>query len=75
MENQVNGNQFRDEEIVIMSHWDKKNEGLRRDEDQKCFAAKARPEWDFRYFSKAAAFSLERKATNVSIRQGRYLEV
>jgi len=26
MESQVNGNQFRDEEIVIMSHWDKKND-------------------------------------------------
>ena len=26
MENQVNGNQFRDEEIVIMSHWDKNKE-------------------------------------------------
>ncbi len=26
MENQINSNQFRDEEIVIMSHWDKKNE-------------------------------------------------
>ena len=26
MENQNNGNQFRDEEIVIMSHWDKKEE-------------------------------------------------
>jgi len=26
MENQVNGNQFREDEIVIMSHWDKKNE-------------------------------------------------
>ncbi len=26
MENQVKGNQFRDEEIVIMSHWDKNKE-------------------------------------------------
>jgi hypothetical protein len=26
MENQFNGNQFREDEIVIMSHWDKKNE-------------------------------------------------
>jgi len=25
MENQFNANQFRDKEIVIMSHWDKKN--------------------------------------------------
>jgi hypothetical protein len=30
MENQVNGNQFRDEEIVIMSHWDwRSGEGVK----------------------------------------------
>jgi len=26
MKNQLNANQFRKDEIVIMSHWDKKNE-------------------------------------------------
>ncbi len=42
---------------------------------QKCLAANARPEWDFRCFSKAAAFSLERKAKAFSICQGLNLDV
>jgi len=43
--------------------------------DQKCRTAKARPEWDLRYFSNSAAFSRERNAMAVSIRQGRNLAV
>jgi hypothetical protein len=45
------------------------------EKSQKCFLAKALPEWLLRYFSKATAFSLERKAKAFSIRKGRNLEV
>jgi len=42
---------------------------------QKCFFAKARPDWLLRYFSKAAPLDLSRKATAVSIRQGANFDV
>lgn len=50
------------------------NEKARRLMRQKCLFAKARPEWVLRYFSKASALSLSRKATAVWMRQGRDFE-
>lgn len=42
---------------------------------QKCFFAKARPEWGLRYFSKPMALSLVRKAMAVSVLHGRNFDV
>lgn len=42
---------------------------------QKCFEAKALPEWVLRYFSKSDAFPPVVNAKKLMIRQGAYLEV
>ena len=42
---------------------------------QKCFFAKARPEWLLRYFSNATALDRRWKATAVSIRHGLNFDV
>ncbi len=66
---------------------DPPSRGLRRDrhagtdrewggvDDQRCLRANSRPEPDFRYFSKATAFSRDLKEIAVSRNQGLCLDV